>query len=213
MFYKTQTVQDVSIPGRRLCGLTWMDSLLWYSDAALEQILAVDPSRGEVVRRIGCPGVRTGLTRLDRYLLQVVGSARSLRALDPETGETVAEYANPRPGGELCGIEATAAGVWMGYKDPPTLELRSRSEFRLVDCIQVGAEIAGVTATERFVAFADYARSHIHFLDLATKRITITVGVDGNPTGLTWDGCRIWYCDYATVHLRAMELPEPVAAG
>jgi hypothetical protein len=63
------------------------------------------------------------------------------------------------------------------------------------------------------VAFADYAQARVTLLDPARRRVVTVIPVDGNPTGLTWDGHRLWYCDYATAHLRAVEvagLVDPV---
>src|SRR5688572_15011826 len=96
MMYAACSVRDIPVAGQRLCGLTWMGQVLWFSDAALEQIFAVDPHNGLVVHKIDCPGVRTGLTTVGGNLLQVVGPERRLRTIDPETGETVDEVANPR---------------------------------------------------------------------------------------------------------------------
>ena len=43
------SVREIVVPGQRLCGLTWMDGLLWFSDAGLEQILAIDPESGRTL--------------------------------------------------------------------------------------------------------------------------------------------------------------------
>lgn len=200
------SVCDIPVRAQRLCGLTWLNSALWFSDAGLEQIFAVNPESGAVVKAIDCPGVRTGLTRLGQNLLQVVGLERSLRVIDPETGQGLKEFPNPRPGLELCGIEMTSAGLWLGYQHPPQLDLRAAPDFKLKDHMRVDRPPAGVTATERFVAFADFAGS-IQLLDLDRGKQALSVGVNGNPTGLTWDGRRFWYCDYTTLQLRAIEVP------
>jgi hypothetical protein len=44
-------------------------------------------------------------------------------------------------------------------------------------------------------------------LDLEARRDAASYSVAGNPTGITWDGRRIWYCDYTTLQLRAIEVP------
>jgi hypothetical protein len=207
MMYAACSVRDIPVAGQRLCGLTWMGQVLWFSDAAFEQIFAVDPHSGLVVHKIDCPGVRTGLTTVGGNLLQVVGRERRLRTVDPDTGKTVDEVANPRREGELCGLEASPAGLWMGYRSKPGLELRSMNDLRLLDSIPMHDDVAGVTVTDRFVAAASHSRALISLVDPARKKVAVAIGVNGNPTGITWDGRRIWYCDYTTVQLRAIEVP------
>jgi glutamine cyclotransferase len=187
-----------------------MDNLLWYSDSVLEQIIAVEPATGKVVHKLECPEVRTDLTALGPYLVQVVGETRKLRIIDPDSGKVVEEWANPRPENKLCGLEASDAGIWLGYRDPPVLDLRSPYNLELLDTIPVNREVAGLTVIGRFVLFASHAGSQLSVLDPATKTISSTIAVAGHPTGLTWDGSRVWYCDYSSVQLRAIEVPPVV---
>lgn len=165
MVSSTASVGDIPVPGERLCGLTWMQQHLWFSDAGLEQILAVAPQTGQIVKRIACPGVRTDLANIDGRLLQIAGPAKSLRVIDPDTGQTVTEFPNPRPGAELCGLDVATEGVWMGYRDPQLIDLRRRSDFSLISSIQVEEAVAGLTVFGRFVAFANYSNARISVLD------------------------------------------------
>lgn len=211
MLYAAGSVREIPVNGEQLCGLTWTGEFLWFSDAVLQQIQAVDPQTGKVVQKIECPGVQTGLTTLDGLLFQVVRPDRMLRVIDPVSGNTVKELTNPRPGAELCGIEATAQGIWLGYERPTILELRDCRDLVLLDTYSVGRPVAGVTATDHFVAYADYTSAEINLLDPLARSTVISIGVNGNPTGLTWDGVRIWYCDYSSVQLRAIEVPGVVS--
>jgi len=200
-------MDGIPVPGERLCGLTWFANLLWFSDAGLNQIFAVDPASGEIPRRIDCPEVRTGLTNLGGYLVQVVGEDRRLRKLDPQTGAVTEEFPNPLPGQELCGIEATAAGIWLGANDPEVLELRSSAPgFGVLNRIHVADSIAGVTWTGRYVAYANYSGAKIYLVDPEIKSVVTSFDVDGNPTGLTWDGNHFWYCDHTNVRLRRLSI-------
>lgn len=200
------------VAGGRLCGLTVLDGLLWYSDAALQQILAVDPATGARVRAIPCPGVRTGLTQVDGYLVQVAGPARALRVLDPRTGRVLAEHRTPRPRGELCGIEAAEGVLWLGYRDPAVLDLHALPGMELLDSIPVAEDVAGLTVAGPYVAYANFPRAQVVVLDPAARREVRRVGVEGSPTGLAWDGRRFWYCDYANLRLRPLEVPGVAAA-
>jgi hypothetical protein len=203
----TSLLAEISVPGKHLCGLTWKDDLLWFSDAGLNEIIGVSPQTGALACHIECPEVRTGLTVINGDFLQVVGVGRALRLIDCRTNEAVREFPNPRPGRDLCDIESTSKGVWLGYEDPPMLELRGLQGFELLDNIPVDEPVAGVTVVNQYVAYSCYATRHIHVVDPVSKEVATTMEVLGNPTGLTWDGSLLWYCDYTNVRLRALELP------
>jgi glutamine cyclotransferase len=207
------SLMEIPVPGGQLCGLTWRDRLLWFSDAELDQIVGMDPKTGRVVRHIECPEVRTGLTAVDGNLLQVAGLKRVLRLIDFKSGETIREFPNPRDGIELCDIEATASGIWLGYEDPPMLDFRSPQTFELIDSIPVAEPVAGVTVVGECVAYSSYTTAHLHLIDPRKKRVLATIDVSGNPTGLTWDGRLLWYCDYTNVTLRAIKSPMDMASN
>jgi len=195
------------VQGERLCGLAWLDGLLWYSDAGLEAILAVDPATAAVVTRLACPGVRTGLTAADggSRLLQVVGADCRLAVLDPFTGRLLDEYPNPRPGAVLCGLHDTPGGTWMSFRGPAVIELR-RHDHAAILSIAVAEDVADVTVAGGAVVFANHLAGRLSVLDPESGRVERRIPVVGNPTGLTWDGDRLWYCDYGTGHLRSVEV-------
>lgn len=201
------TVRDIPVRALKLCGLTWSGEFLWFSEAVSNQIMALDPVTGSVERRIPCPGVRTDLTTLAGNLVQVVGDARDLRVIDPASGDTVLEMPNPRPGHVLCGLEATKDGIWLGYEDLRVLDLRSAQNGELIDTIPIPRPVAGLTVSDRFLVYAEHQAGTINLIDVALRRQVASYDVAGNPTGITWDGSRIWYCDYTTLQLRAIEVP------
>lgn len=207
MQFAAGSVRDIPVRALKLCGLTWSGEFLWFSEAVSNQIMALDPYTGEVERRIPCQEVRTDLTTLDGYLVQVAGEQRVLRVIDPEDGNTVAELPNPRPGHKLCGLEATGHGLWLGYEDLRLVDLRDKRTLRLIETFKVRHPIAGLTVSDSYVAYADYPAGTVNMLDLDARRDVASYSVAGNPTGITWDGRRIWYCDYTTLQLRAIEVP------
>ena len=200
-------IQSIPVAAGHLCGLTWFRGLLWYSDASLNQIRGIDVVTSSIVRQLPCPDVRTGLTWVDTNLVQVVGSSgkRALLFIDVETGATRRELPDPRSEGELCGIESGDHGLWMGYKNPNVLELRSLPEAKCIESIPLPSPPAGVTKVGELIAFADYQQGQIHLVDRTQKAIITTVKVTGNPTGLTWTGSHLWYCDYQNAQLRSIE--------
>ncbi|GAA3030331.1 hypothetical protein [Actinokineospora globicatena] len=200
-------VRDLPVQALELCGVTWSGEFLWYSESFTGQITAVDAVTGARSREIACDDIRADLTTMDGYLVQVVGERRDLRMLSPETGAVVAEFANPRPGHTLTGLEACRDGLWLGYADLKVLDLRDSSDFHLIDCVAVRRPPAGVTVSDGYLVYSDHGGSMLTVVDTATRREQVSVRVWGKPSGLTWDGSLIWYCDQATLQLRAVELP------
>lgn len=201
------TVRDIPVRALKLCGLTWTGDFLWFSEAVSNQITALDLHTGKVEHRISCPEVRTDLTSLAGNLVQVAGDERALRVLSPTSGEVLSELPNPRPGNVLCGLEATQHGVWFGYEDLRVVDLRSAEDFELIESFRVPCGVAGVTVSDHFLAYADYRGATINLVDIERQREVAAYSVHGNPTGITWDGGRIWYCDFTTLQLRAIEIP------
>lgn len=201
------TVQDIPVTAEHLCGLTWFDGLLWFSDGKLDAIQAVDPSTGQVTQRVACPGVRTGLTAWHGKLLQVVGEDWRLAILDPHSGGIEGELPNPCDGSELCGIEVSDDGLWLGFLERGVIELRTIPALDLKASIETDGEIAGVTATQEEVCYADHQASRLHLIT-TDGRSSRSMSLDANPTGLTWDGARFWFCAYGENRLRQVEAPK-----
>jgi hypothetical protein len=87
------------------------------------------------------------------------------------------------------------------------LELRDPQNFQLLEFLPIRHPVAGLTVSDGFVVYADHRGATITLIDVRERREQVSVRVWGNPTGLTWDGSLIWYCDDATLQLRAVELP------
>jgi hypothetical protein len=207
MPFAAGTVRDLPVRAFRLCGLTWSGEYLWYSEATSNQIVAVDAQTGVVEHRVPCDQVRTDLTTVDGQLMQIAGPRRALRVISPDDGAVVAELPNPRPDNVLCGLEATGSGVWLGYEDLRRIDLRDLRTMELLDSFQVAHSIAGLTVSDNYLVYADYRAGTINCYDIADRRDAASYSVAGNPTGITWDGSRIWYCDYTTLQLRAIDVP------
>ncbi|ONI76376.1 hypothetical protein ALI144C_37660 [Actinosynnema sp. ALI-1.44] len=207
MPFSLGTTRDIPVRALKPCGLTWSGEYLWFSESVSGQISALDPVTGTVERRIACPELCTDLTTMGGNLVQVVGRTRYLRVIHPVSGEVVTELPNPRSGHALSGLEATRDGVWFGYEDLQLVDLRSTDNWRLIDVIPVRGRVSGLTASDSYVAYTDYRAGTINMVDYRTGRELVAYDPPGNPTGITWDGNRIWYCDYTTLQLRAIEVP------
>ncbi len=202
------------VEGDQLCGLAWLDGLLWYSDAALAAITAVDPRTGDRITRLPCPQVRAGLAAADGggQLIRVAGPDRRLRVLDPYAGREVAEYPNPRPGARLCGLHDTPGGTWMAFGQPPVLDLRRHTDLDTILSIPLDEVVADVTVAGGALVVADQQAGRLNVLDPETGEVGTRLQVAGHPAGLTWDGHRLWYCDFAGGRLCSVEV-EPADLG
>lgn len=212
MLYAAGSYHDVSVEAEVLCGVTWSGQLLWYADAGREQVVGVDPHSGESVATHSCPGLRSGLAIYGENLVYAAGPDYLLRTIDPVSGEVVDESPNPRPGQEISGLEGARQGLWLAYRE--LLDLRTIGDFRLVECVGVNRIATGVTVTDRFVVYCnDQAGNErvplgiITVLDTNAGQEVLSINVHGAPTGLSWDGSRIWYCDNASSRLRAIDVP------
>jgi len=199
---------SLPVEGGQLCGLAWLDGLLWYSDAGLQAIVAVDPLTGARIARLPCPQLRGGLAAADggAQLIQIVGADRRLRVLDPYTGRQVAEYPNPRPGARLSGLHDTPGGTWMAFRSPSLLDLRRHADLDTILSIAVSADPADVTVAGGALVVADQRAGCLSVLDPETGRVGTRLLVDGSPAALTWDGHRLWFCDAAGGRLCSVEV-------
>jgi outer membrane protein assembly factor BamB len=197
-------VHTVPAPGERLCGVAWDGRHLWHSDAGTERIYCLDPGSGRVLRELACP-VRTCLAWDGRRLWQVAGRPKRLRCLDPEDGSTVREL--PLESERACGVEIDGRRFW-STNDEGWLELRSLADGALLRTHRADPRIAGVTVARGLVWYAVDERSLLVAVDRDTGEERQRHRVEGTPTGLTFDGDRLWYADLAGRRLVAVDPPR-----
>jgi hypothetical protein len=143
-----------------------------------------------------------------------VGADWRLAVLETSTGRLVDAYPNPRPGAVLCGLHDTPGGMWMGYRRPAVIDLRRHADQEAILSIPLAEDVADVTVAGGAVVFANHLAGRLNVLDPESGRIDRRMPVTGHPTGLTWDGDRLWYCDYGTGYLRSVEMDaDDLAAG
>lgn len=191
-----------------LCGLTYDGRRLWQSDQDEGRIYALDPARGERLRTLSCPKVRADLTYHDGRLWQVGGRPKRLILLDPETGEVVAERAVDPPSGRLCGVEAGPEGLWMCLRGPSVVQLRDFADLSVQREFPVPAEPSGLTRAPGLVIYSEFETGIVRAFDTRTEEMVGEVAVEGHPTGLTWDGYQVWYCDFEARRIRSIRLAD-----
>jgi hypothetical protein len=201
-------VRALPAPGQYLCGLTFDRGRLWHSDQDAGRIWALDPGTGEVTTTFGSDRVRADLTTVDGLLAQVGGRPKRLVLFDPGTGEEVGERAVHPPSGRLCGVETAPEGIWAGLVNPSVVQLRDPVGLQVLREFTVPGVPSGLTVAAGLVVYSDFGAGVIRALHPETGGLVGEVAVEGHPTGTTWDGEHVWYCDFAGRRLAALRLAD-----
>ncbi|MBB5803888.1 hypothetical protein F4560_003656 [Saccharothrix ecbatanensis] len=201
-------VRSLPSPGAYMCGLTWSDGLLWHSDQDAGRIWAIDPRYGDVERELECSRVRADLTWWDGQLCQVGGRPKRIVLVDPESGSVVGTKPVEPSSGRLCGTEMSAAGMWMGLRDPAVVQLRDFETMTVQREMPIVGTPSGLTCVNRLVVYGEFETGLVRALDTTTEQIVGTARVEGRPTGMAWDGYSLWYCDFPARRFKAIRLDD-----
>ncbi|GAA3030433.1 hypothetical protein [Actinokineospora globicatena] len=203
--------RTLPIPGDYPCGLTWDGTHLWHSDQPAGEVYALDPVDGSVVRTLRCPSVRADLAFDGNLLGQVGFRPKRLVLIDRETGAQVERREVPPASGRLTGVEHGPDGIWMVLRNPTVLQLRDYATMAvLVEHPVGGGEPSGLTYADGVVVHGDYVERRLRATDPVTGAELGSLVVDGNPTGMTWDGSLVWYCDFPGKRICALDLNDIV---
>ena len=201
----------LATPGEYPCGLTWDGTHLWHSDQGALGIYAIDPADGRIARRFACGLVRADLAFDGTYLYQIGGRPKRFVVLDRDTGAVAAQRAIPPPSGRVTGAELGPEGMWVLLRGPMVVQLRDRDRMTVLREYPVpGATPSGLTYARGTVVYGDFEAGALHAVDAATGDHVGSAAVAGRPTGLTWDGERLWYCDFPNRVVSALALGELV---
>jgi hypothetical protein len=199
-------------PAGYMCGLTWDGTLLWHSDQDARKIFAIGPDDGRVVREFTCARVRADLAYDGGRLCQVGGRPKRIVLVDPHTGATAGEKPVPPASGKLTGVEFGPEGLWMCLRDPTVVQLRDYTDMTVLREYRVGGDSpSGLTYAGGVVVHGDFGDSVLRATDARDGRPLGSVRVSGRPTGLTWDGSNLWYCDFPARSFRAIDLAAVLA--
>jgi hypothetical protein len=103
-------------------------------------------------------------------------------------------------------VEVVGADKRLRSIDPRSGETLAEDPNQPLASFPVEEDVADPMVVGEFVVFANHPDARLNVLDPRTGRIVHVIPVAGNPTGLTWDGERLWYCDYATSRLGSVVL-------
>jgi hypothetical protein len=199
-------------PAAYMCGLTWDGRYLWHSDQDAGKIFAIDPADGAVAREFDCAQVRADLAFDGAALCQVGGRPKRIVLVDPGTGEVIGDKQVLPASGRLTGIEMGPEGIWMVLREPTVVQLRDYATMTVQRELPVwGNSPSGLTHTGDVVVYGDFEESLLRAVHPQTGELLGTVAVPGHPTGLTWDGEQIWYCDFPARSFRSLDLAALLA--
>lgn len=209
-----EVISTIPGPAAYMCGLTWDGTRLWHSDQDAEMIYAIDPREGTVERQFPCPRVRADLAFDGTQLLQVGDRPKRLVQIDPTTGEVVGTKPVPPASGRLTGTELGPDGIWLLLRGPTVVQLRDYASMEVVrEFPALGDSPSGLTCAGGVVVYGDFDDGVLRAMDGRTGEHLGEVAVPGRPTGITWDGERLWYCDFAARSFRALALASVIAAN
>lgn len=204
-----ETLHSITSPSNHLCGLAWVKGKLWYSDGKESKLYRVDPEKGEVDKIIQIPNVNASLSYYDRYLWQVTSKSeetqKTVTRIDPKKGLAV-EVLELGPDSEyVAGVEAVQEGIWVSLEEKARLQLRQISTNIILRDFPVEPRIAGVVLAGDIMYYCEFTQKLLVTIDPLTGSEIHRYGVEGNPTGLTWDGQHIWYNDYTRKKIRKIK--------
>jgi len=195
-------------PGSHLCGLAWDGKYLWHSDGDTERIYRIDPASGRVSGEVPCPAVRTDLAHDGTYLWQIAGHPKRIVVLDPKDGMVVRELPLGQDGENACALHVNAGHYWIGWKNEATIVEHDRASHQALATYPAMARIAGLTMRADILWFTDFEEGLLVGVERPSGLEIARFQLEGNPTGLCWDGSRFWYSDYGGRRICSVQLTQ-----
>ena len=207
------TLHSIPSPTGHLCGLAWVDGCLWYSDGKESTIYKLDPVNAEALTVHKIPDVNTSLSYDGGYLWQVTGEGyltgpKSVTKIDLELGKALEVIGLGVDSMYIAGVEVQGDKVWVGLEQMGRLQQRRLYTGEILRDFRAEPRIAGITATDGSFFYCEFDQRLLVEVDPDTGGELARYRLDGNPTGLTWDGDHVWYNDYTGKKIRKVKPPR-----
>jgi glutamine cyclotransferase len=204
---KLPVLHSIPSPTNHLCGLAWVDGFLWYSDGEESTLYRLDPVNGETLTVYEIPRVNASLSYDGGYLWQVTGVGRlagpkTVTKIDPESGKVLDVVGLGVDSMCVAGVEVRGEEVWLGLEQRGRLQQRRLHTGEIIRDYRVEPRIAGVAAAGSVLFYCEYDQRLLVEVDPGTGAEMARYRLEGNPTGVTWDGRHVWYNDYSGKKIR-----------
>jgi sugar lactone lactonase YvrE len=156
------------------------------------------------VRTLACPEVRTCTDFANGLLWQIAGRPKTLRALDPASGDVVRDV--PVRSETICGLQLEDEHFWTTEEEGRLLRCRL-ADGSVEEEYEALPRIAGVVRALGSLWYTVDKAGLIVRVDPVGGAEVARHEVAGTPTGIGWDGERLWYADNAARQLVALR-PE-----
>jgi glutamine cyclotransferase len=198
---KLTILHTIPSPSDHLCGLAWEKGHLWYSDGKEDKIYKLETKTGNPIAVFQIPRVNTSLSWNDGFLWQVTGKGyltdpKNVTKIDPTDGKVVETIPLGLDSKYIAGIDVRGGTVWVSLEEKGRLQLRQLYTNNILRDYEVEPRIAGIVLANSSFFYCEFNKQLLVEIDPEAGKECARYRVDGNPTGLTWDGEYIWYNDY-----------------
>ncbi len=205
-------LHSIPSPTSHLCGLAWVDGCLWYSDGRESTIYKLDPGDGETLNVHRIPNVNASLSYDGGCLWQVTGEGyltgpKGVTKIHPESGAVVEVIELGEDSMYVAGVEVQGDKVWVGLEQKGRLQQRRLYTNEMLRDFKVEPRIAGIAAACESFFYCEFDQRLLVEVDPETGGELARYRLEGNPTGLTWDGENLWYNDYTGKKIRNVKPP------
>jgi glutamine cyclotransferase len=207
---KLPPLHSIPSPTSHLCGLAWVDGCLWYSDGKESTLYKLDPGNGETLAVHRIPDVNASLSYDGGCLWQVTGEGRlagpkSVTRIDPGSGAVLEVIGLGEDSMYVAGVEVRGDKVWVGLEQRGRLQQRRLYTNEVLRDFSAEPRIAGIAAADGSFFYCEFDQRHLVEVDPGTGGELARYRLEGNPTGLTWDGGYVWYNDYSGKKIRKVK--------
>jgi glutamine cyclotransferase len=194
-------------PSDHLCGLAYENGNLWYSDGKESKIYKLEPETGRILTVYDIPEVNTSLSFDGGYLYQVTGEGylagpKNVTKIDPRTGKVIEVIPLGEDSKYIAGIEVKGDTIWVSIEQKARLQKRLLYLNKILWNIEVEPRIAGIVIVGTSIFYCEFNQRLLVEVDLKSGVEIDRYELEGNPTGITWDGENILYNDYTSKMIR-----------
>jgi len=187
----------IPAPGPTGTGLTRAGGLLWVADHGLDELLAVEPGSGKVVRRLKSPGYRPGGLAFDgRQLWNVDVLQARLYRIRP--GDGLVTRTVPSPVAVPRALAWDGRALWVSDDASKAIHRVDPLDGTTISEIPFpGRSVDGLTWDGRYLWVADRLADRLYAVDTRHGEVVVIFNAPGpHASGLAFADGRLQVLDY-----------------